>query len=341
MIKNEEETRGARLLRIFVFLMSHYNNRYTIPEIMHFLSLEPEHLRNVQRDLLALVSIEGEYVKRTQEFGKVYYQAVLEKARKIVFNEFNDSFLHFVFLKRIANIYPATASLIENLTEKIQNDLPKKEQDFLKKYFNDLNNRILFMGTQPDFDENVGKILPVILMAICKKQKLQITYTDNFGNRSKKKRVPLMVVVHQGEIYIACVSENHPDRTYALKLRRVESAKLLREPFTENPKVLEALRKRIRLGSFLLGEQNPKAEKVRLYFPNYLKNILKEKPYHPSMKITSAPGDEICVTMKVEINEQLKQWILSYGNNATVEKPKILREMLLDTAKELVKRYER
>ena len=132
------------------------------------------------------------------------------------------------------------------------------------------------MGTQPDFDENVGKILPIILMAICKKQKLQITYTDNFGNRSEKKRVPLMVVVHQGEIYIACVSENHPDRTYALKLRRVESAKLLRESFTENPKVLESLRKRIRLGSFLLGEQNPKAEKVVLYFPNYLKNILKE-----------------------------------------------------------------
>ena len=45
--------------------------------------------------------------------------------------------------------------------------------------------------------------------------------------------------------------------------------------------------------------------------------------------------------MKVEINEQLKQWVLFYGNNATVEKPKILRQMLLDTAKELVKRYER
>ena len=79
MIKNEEETRGARLLRIFVFLMSHYNNRYTIPEIMHFLSLEPEHLRNVQRDLLALVSIEGEYVKRisrdkfiTIRYSKLY-----------------------------------------------------------------------------------------------------------------------------------------------------------------------------------------------------------------------------------------------------------------------------
>ncbi len=107
MIKNEEETRGARLLRIFVFLMSHYNNRYTIPEIMHFLSLEPEHLRNVQRDLLALVSIEGEYVKRTQEFGKVYYQAILEKARKIVFNEFNDSFLHFVFFETHCKYLPS------------------------------------------------------------------------------------------------------------------------------------------------------------------------------------------------------------------------------------------
>ncbi len=308
---------------------------------MHHLDIPESDLRNVQRDMQALVNLEGGYIQRIIDSGKAYYQVALERANKLVFPDFGDMVLHFVFLQRIANLYPATASLIEDLTKRITQDLPAKQQDVLKSYSKELNGRILFMGTPPNYDEDVSKNLPTILNAIRKKQKVQITYTDNWGTVSTQPRIPLMVAISHGDIYIGCVSRHHPDKTYALKLQRIESVKLLKETFEEDPKVVESLRKRIRTGALLLGDQNPQEEKVVIYFPKYAKNFLKERPYHRSMKMEDAPGDEIRVTMKVEVNELLKQWIMYYGNIATVEQPKKLKQMILETAKKLVEKYEK
>ena len=245
-----------------------------------------------------------------------------------------------MFLQRIANIYPAISSLIENLTGRIMQDLPAREQATLASYAKELNGRILFTGTPPDVDENVGKNLPVILDAIRKKQKVQIAYTDNWGNFSDKPRVPLLVAIHQGEIYVGCVSQRFPGKTYTLKLRRIESVKPLREQFVEDPKVVEILRRRIRTGALFSDDQNPQAERVVIRFPGYAKNFLQERLYHPSMKIKELEDGNLQVTMTVAINDLLKQWVMYFGPIAEVLKPARLRQMVLDSAKELVGMYE-
>lgn len=335
-----EQTRGERMIRIFAYLMAHYNNRYSVADIMSRLEIPEGDLRSVQRDMQALADIDGGYIRRIVDSGKTEYQVALERAEKLVFPEFGDTLLHFMFLQRIANIYPATASLIEDLTGRIMQDLPAREQATLASYAKELNGRILFTGTPPDVDENVGKNLPVILDAIRKKQKVQIAYTDNWGNFSDKPRVPLMVAIHQGEIYVGCVSQRFPGKTYALKLRRIKSVKPLREQFVEDPKVVEILRRRIRSGTLLSGDQDQPCEKVVIYFPGYARNFLQERPYHPSMKIKELPCGDLHVTMNVAVNGLLKQWIMYFGPIAEVLKPAKLRQMVLDSAKELVGMYE-
>jgi predicted DNA-binding transcriptional regulator YafY len=335
-----KQRRGERMVRIFVYLMAHYNNRYSVADIMRHLDIPESDLRSVQRDMQDLADIEGGYIRRFTENGKTYYQVALERADKLVFPEFGDTLLHFMFLQRIANIYPAASSLIEDITKRITQDLPAREQATLAGYSKELNGRILFMGTPPGFDENVGKNLPIILEAIRRKQKLQIAYTDNRGNRSDKPRVPLMLAIYQGEIYIGCVSQHFPDSTYALKLRRIESIKPLHEHFVEDPQVVEALRKRIRTGALFSGDQTPQAERIAIRFPAYAKNFLQERPYHPSMKIRELEDDHLQVTMTVAVNDLLKQWVMYYGPIAEVQKPAKLRQMVLDTAKELVGMYE-
>ena len=113
----------------------------------------------------------------------------------------------------------------------------------------------------------------------------------------------------------------------------------VREQFVENPKDVESLRARIRSGGLLLGEQSPKSEEVVIKFQKQIWNTLKERPYHQSMRIEERKND-LRVTMKVEVNEMLKQWVMFFGNIATVEKPQILRTMILDTARQLVQKYE-
>ena len=149
-----------------------------------------------------------------------------------------------------------------------------------------------------------------------------------------------MLAIYQGEIYVGCVSQHFPDSTYALKLRRIESIKPLHEQFTEDPQVVEALRKRIRTGALFSDDQNPQAERVVIRFPGYAKNFLQERLYHPSMKIKEQEDGQLQVTMNVAINDMLKQWVLFYGPIAEVLKPAKLRQMMLNSAKELVGMYE-
>ena len=149
-------TRGERMIKIFVYLMAHYNNRYTITEIMHNLDIPESDLRSIQRDMQSLIDVEGCYIRKLVEFGKTYYQVALEKANKLIFPEFDDVLLHFVFLQRIANLYPSCSLLINDLIDTIQKSLPKAMQDSLKRHSKALNNRIIFMGTLPNIDATLG-----------------------------------------------------------------------------------------------------------------------------------------------------------------------------------------
>ncbi len=47
------------------------------------------------------------------------------------------------------------------------------------------------------------------------------------------------------------------------------------------------------------------------------------------------------MTMNVAVNGLLKQWVMYFGPIAEVLKPAKLRQMVVDSAKELVKVYER
>jgi predicted DNA-binding transcriptional regulator YafY len=144
----------------------------------------------------------------------------------------------------------------------------------------------------------------------------------------KKVRIPLMVIIYQNEIYIGCESQSNPGKTYVLKFRRIKSIELTKETFQENPKVIETLRKRVMLGSAILGTQDPKAEDVEIIFDPSAKFYLDEKPFHRSMKVEELKNGQLRVTMKVEANELLYRWVLSYADSATVIKPISLRNRL-------------
>ena len=139
-----------------------------------------------------------------------------------------------------------------------------------------------------------------------------------------------MIIIYQNEIYIGCESQSNPGKTYVLKFRRIKSVELTQETFQENPKAIEMFRKRVTLGSAMLGTQDPKAEDVEIIFAPSAKFYLDEKPFHRSMKVEELKNGQLRVTMKVEANELLYRWVLSYADSAEVLKPYSLRKRLHD-----------
>ena len=190
------------------------------------------------------------------------------------------------------------------------------------------------------FEEDSSEKLKVILRAIHERRKVLVTYISENGN-IPRVRIPLMVILYQGEIYIGCESQSHPGDTYTLKFRRIQSVELTKETFQDNPKTLEMLRKRVRLGSAIYGPQDPKAEDVEIVFSSSAQYYLEEKPFQRSMKVEKMYDGRLRVTMKTLNDELLFRWVLSYADSAEVIKPVALRKRLREFSYYLDSTYRR
>ena len=339
-------TRGERTVQLFAKVISNPEKKFTINDLMESFNIPAEERRNVQRDMRFLSEMDGGRYIAVDTVGRTsYYTSALRNAERLLFPNFENTMLHFVFLKRIANIYPATSETITQLLERIEKSLPNSEQKALRHLGDELNSKILFMGTPPDFEEDSSEKLRIILQAIHEHRKIDVFYmgaTTFMGpstSERKSTRIPLMIIVYQNEIYVACESEKVKGATYTLKFRRILQVKLSKETFVENPKVLDKLRRQVASGAAFMSEQEPHLEDIEIEFEWRVRNYLMENKFNQSMHMRVLRNAKILVTMKADVNQLLVNWITSYTTAARVIKPASLRNSLRDYAKYLLENY--
>ena len=233
-------TRGERTVQLFAKVISNPGKKFTVTDLMNAFNIPDEERRNVQRDMRFLSEMDGgRYITVENEGRTSVYRSALPNAERLLFPNFENTMLHFVFLKRIANIYPATSEIITQLLERIEKSLPDSEQKSLRQLAEELNTRILFMGTPPDFEEDSSEKIRIILQAIHDHRKIEVTYRDSGDSEKHSIRIPLMIIIYEDELYVGC---QRPDgMTYTLKFRRIQSVELTKETFQDNPKTLEML----------------------------------------------------------------------------------------------------
>ena len=339
-------TRGERTVQLFAKVISNPEKKFTINDLMESFNIPAEERRNVQRDMRFLSEMDGGRYIAVDTVGRTsYYTSALRNAERLLFPNFENTMLHFVFLKRIANIYPATSETITQLLERIEKSLPNSEQKTLRHLGDELNSKILFMGTPPDFEEDSSEKLRIILQAIHEHRKIDVfymgatTFMSPSTSERKSTRIPLMIIVYQNEIYVACESEKVKGATYTLKFRRILQVKLSKETFVENPKVIDKLRRQVASGAAFMSEQEPHLEDIEIEFEWRVRNYLMENKFNQSMHMRVLRNAKILVTMKADVNQLLVNWITSYTTAARVIKPASLRNSLRDYAKYLLENY--
>ena len=330
-------TRGERTVQLFAKVISNPEKKFTINDLMETFNIPAEERRNVQRDMRFLSEMDaGRYIAVETEGRTAVYRSALRNAERLVFPDFENTMLHFVFLKRIANIYPATSETITQLLERIEKSLPNSEQKALRHLGDELNSKILFMGTPPDFEEDSSEKLRIILRAIQEHRKIDVfymgatTYMGKATSERKSTRIPLMIIVYQNEIYVACESEKVKEATYTLKFRRILQVKLSKETFVENPKVIDKLRRQVASGAAFMSEQEPHLEDIEIEFEWGVRNYLMENKFNRSMHMRVLRNSKILVTMKADVNQLLVNWITSFSTAARVIKPASLQKRLKD-----------
>lgn len=330
-------TRGERTVQLFAKVISNPEKKFTINDLMEAFNIPAEERRNVQRDMRFLSEMDGGRYIAVDTVGRTsYYTSALRNAERLLFPNFENTMLHFVFLKRIANIYPATSEIITQLLERIEKSLPNREQKSLRHLGEELNTKILFMGTPPNIEEDASEKIRTILQAIHDHRKIDVTYMTEDADK-QSTRIPLMIIIYEDELYVGC--QRQDGNTYTLKFRRIKNVKLAKEMFVEDPKILDKLRRQVASGAAFMSGQEPKLEDVEIEFESRARLYLEENPFNRSMNIGKAKNGKITVKMKAEINQLLFNWVVSFSNVARVVKPASLQKRLKEYAEYLLNIY--
>ncbi len=79
--------------------------------------------------------------------------------------------------------------------------------------------------------------------------------------------------------------------------------------------------------------------RVRIHFDAFASRLVGERHWHSSQKIKQLPGGEIELTLDLGSLEEVKRWILSWGEHATALEPPALVTQIKEVAESLVRNY--
>ncbi len=330
--------KNERVVQLLVELLKRPKKPFSVTELLQLLDISEKERRNVQRDMKLLLDLPGNLVVCEGHGPNKRYRAGRCVPDKLTLPDFENVMLQFVFLQNITDIYPGTADLIENLQNEILQNFPRSLQDKLSIARKEIKSKVFFMGTPPRIDDVAGEHLHTILEAIRTRHEISTCYKSTEGDESKKNRIPIGIVLFQGEVYIACVSHGDHKWIYTIKLNRIKSVERTKKAIVENAETMELLKKRVDNFS-LFNAKNQNTEEVHVTFPLSKRVYIEERPFHESMKIRERKG-LLHVTMDVNISLQLKQWLLFHTENGVeVLKPKHLREEMCKIGRGIVEKY--
>lgn len=80
---------------------------------------------------------------------------------------------------------------------------------------------------------------------------------------------------------------------------------------------------------------------VKLKFNSVAGRIIEEAIWHPTQILNHQDDGCVIMTLKILETKQIQDWILQWGNDVEVLKPKALRKMIINTIKSMARIYEK
>ena len=179
------------------------------------------------------------------------------------------------------------------------------------------------------------KLFELITGAIRARRGLQFDYRKPGAKAAERRRVfPYHLMQFNNRWYLLA----HDSRAKDIRkfvLGRMREAQTTAEKFTV-PKHFDPKK----FFDKSLGVMTGKGDyEVVIEMDAWLTDILRGRRWHPSQVWTEVPGGGSHLTMRLSCLEEIEQWVLSWGDHATVIAPTELRERILNTLESMLPRY--
>ncbi len=182
--------------------------------------------------------------------------------------------------------------------------------------------------------------LQVVYKAIVQKKALLISYKP-FGQSVKTRTVsPYLLKEYRNKWYMVAHAREIGEggRTNLFKLFRIEKIESSKEPYVSDDQFNPDGYFRHSLGIFHSHELQP--ELIHLFFSKAIAPLILESPLHHSMKVLRQNDGGIEVTLYVFNTVELKNLVLSFGDQCRVISPVSLKNDIKASLEQSLAQYK-
>ena len=313
----------ARIIKVAELIHSE-PRRWTRPRLAERFEVNKA---TIQRDINLLREMGIEIVPG----GKQGYEMISD----FFLPALNLDFKEALALITAANFYRAAegkqaGEVINRAIHKITSVLPKQAGNFLNQIAPQIEVPHLQMS---EIDEN-QPYKEELYQAIRERHSVRITYNSfSSGQKTDHRLAPYAVLFRKHAWYVIGHSETY-DQIRTFRINRIDSLKTTELSYTipEDFSVQKHLEKS---WDIMLG---PETHVVILFAPR-IAPLIREVNWHPTQQIEELDNGVIRFEVTVAGWLEIGWWILSWGDEATVVKPKALQKWIVQTVRKMVKLY--
>jgi len=171
-----------------------------------------------------------------------------------------------------------------------------------------------------EFDENM---VGIIRKACSQRRLISFNYHPQFDNDiTVLQSAPEFLYFSQGSLYL--VSRDHPSENIQLyAVNRMRGLNILN---SDNKN--EVLDKNDFLKKTFGSHYSSDTQQIMIRFEKEIAEFVRERRWHSTQINLTQPDGSLLVTFELSMSSELIRWVLSFGSNAEVIKPKILRTQI-------------
>lgn len=185
-----------------------------------------------------------------------------------------------------------------------------------------------------------GKLLERLAKAILEQRAVSLTHRkfDIDAPEVRGQYAPLSIAIYDHQLYVL-VRRDRDGAIRLLRFSRITSVRTLSRSF-EYPSELEFSPRQLFAQAFgvYLKEATAAAEPIEIRLDRQWAGYAKDHRWHPSQTV-EVDDSGVTVRLTVRVCPELEAWILSFGEEAEVIAPKLLRERIAARAQKLARLY--
>lgn len=185
--------------------------------------------------------------------------------------------------------------------------------------------------------EQRGELIDQLLVGIEDHAVTEIRYQSLQAEVPQSRSVhPLGLVHHRGRLYLIAWSPDHDDvRNY--KVDRIESAQVQSQRF-ELPLEFD-LSDWLRQCFGVWRSSREALQTIRVRFLPQAARYVMESTWHESQQLTPQPDGSLIAEFHLPDTEEIKRWVLSFGQTATVLEPAALVQDMRQELQQTLQSY--